>query len=423
MYSFNLTKFRKTTVLAVVFSTILILPLTATASGESSARALGMGGAFSALASGVNAARFNPANLGFADYQDNGIEFIGFGANFSNNAFTLDDYNDYNGSTWTDQDKADILTKIPDGGLTFRGNLNASAFSVALGSFVLSNEVSVNAYVNLNKDIIDLALNGNTFADTISFEGSYSEVLAYGSTSLSYGRPIYSNGTREVAIGASVKYIKGLGIEEVIEMDGAIATLNTGFEGQGRLIAKTSTGGSGFGLDLGASIKLDNSMAAGISIKNFLSSITWNKNNEEHGYIFNFDTLTIDNSSGDFFVSDDYSVPTGEFKSSLPSVMVVGLAKTSGKLLWAIDWEQGFKLSSGSSTKPRISAGIEWNKFSVLPLRTGFSTGGGKNTAFSFGSSLKLSLFYVDFAVVTGSSFSAGSTKGLNFAVASGINF
>lgn len=423
MYTYNLTQARKIMVVAFVLLSLVILPSNANSSGESSARALGMGGAHSALASGVNAARYNPANLGFTDFRKNEIELIGFGANFSNNSFTLDDYNYYNGSFWTAQDKSDILAKIPDGGLTFKGNLTASAFSIALGSFVLTNEVSADAYVNLNKDIIDLVLNGNTFADTISFEGSYSEVLAYGATSLSYGKSIYSRGTRQIAVGASVKYIKGLGIEQVIEMDGAAVTMSTGFEGQGRLIANTATGGSGYGLDLGASVKLNDSYSAGISIKNFLSTITWNKGTEEHGYVFNFDTLTLDNSSGDFFVSDDYSAPIGEFKTSLPSVMTVGLAKTSGKLLWAVDWEQGFKLSSSTSTKPRIAAGIEWSGFSLLPIRTGFSTGGGKNTAFSFGSSLKLSFFYIDFAAVTGSSFSAGSTKGLNFAVASGINF
>ncbi len=333
------------------------------AGAESTARALGMGGAFSGLAGGVDAVRYNPANLGFADYQKKSVELFGIGVNISNNSFTLDDYNNYTGAFLTDGDKSDIMNKIPEEGLNFKANVHASALSFSVGAFALSNEVSGDSYVNINKDLVNLILNGNSFADTISFQGTYSEAIAYATTSFSYGRSIYSMGTREIAIGATVKYITGLGIEQIIEMDGSVTTLMTGLQGQGKLIAQTASGGSGYGFDLGASIRLNNSYTAGLSIKNLVSSINWTKSPEEHGYIFNFDTVTIDNIDQDFVVSDDYSKPLASFTTSLPSVMVTGIAKTSGELLWAIDWEQGFSLTAGSSSKPRISAGLEWNKF------------------------------------------------------------
>ena len=61
--------------------------------GQSSARSVAMGGAHIGLASGIDAAKYNPANLGLSNHRYTGIELVGFGANISNNAFTLSYYN------------------------------------------------------------------------------------------------------------------------------------------------------------------------------------------------------------------------------------------------------------------------------------------------------------------------------------------
>lgn len=389
----------------------------------SSAQAVAMGGAFTSLATGVDAARFNPANLGLRDYQVKGLELVGFGANISNNSFTLDDYNRYTGAYLTDADKNDILQKIPKEGLNINAEAHASVFSLSLGSFVFSGEGIGAADVNLNKDIIGLVLNGNSFADTIRINGTHSEAIGYATFGISYGRPIYQFGTRQVAIGASLKYIRGFGIEEIIEVDGMATTDTTGFAGQGEIIARTATGGSGYAIDFGAALRFNQSYTIGASVRNILSSISWNSSAEEHGYLFNFDTLTIDNIEDDFFVSDDYTKPIDGFKTSLPAVLTVGLAKTSGSLLWAVDWEQGFRRAAGASSKPRIAAGVQWSLIRFLPLRMGYSLGGNRDAAFSFGSGLGLSAYYLDLAFVTGSRISGGSSKGLNFAVTTGIRF
>ncbi|MFH1374132.1 MAG: hypothetical protein ABII79_10080 [bacterium] len=202
-----------------------------------------------------------------------------------------------------------------------------------------------------------------------------------------------------------------------------MATYETGFSGDGRLIAQTATGGSGYALDVGAAARINNNYTVGISIKNFLSTLKWTQQTEEHGYLFSFDTVTVDNMSDDYVVSDDYTEDIPAFSTTLPSVMNVGLANTSGSLLWAINWEQGFRRAAGASAKPRLSLGLEWTKLGILPLRTGFATGGDKNTAWSFGSGLDLSPFHLDLAVVTGSSLTPASSKGLNFAFSTGLHF
>jgi hypothetical protein len=133
--------------------------------------------------------------------------------------------------------------------------------------------------------------------------------------------------------------------------------------------------------------------------------------------------MTVDNMGDDYVVSDDYTIELESFSTTLPAVMTVGIAKHSGNVRWAVDWEQGFRLAAGASTKPRLAAGVELAPISMFPLRAGFATGGGKNTAFSFGSGMHFPLFHIDYAIVTGSSLSGYSSKGLNLAFSAGLQF
>ena len=72
--------------ISVIIILILLLPVVGISAGLPSARSVAMGGAFTGMASGIEAARFNPANLGLADHQDRGVELLGIGAKVSNNA-------------------------------------------------------------------------------------------------------------------------------------------------------------------------------------------------------------------------------------------------------------------------------------------------------------------------------------------------
>lgn len=402
---------------------LLLLATGAMAGGQSSARSVAMGGAHIGLASGVDAAFYNPANLGLSNHHQTGLELLGVGADISNNAFSLSDYNKYSGAFLTTQDKQDILDKIPAEGLHLNVDAEATAMAISSGPFALTMTGVGQADINLNRDIFDLILNGNTYADTINVTGSYSNVVSYGSAAISYGMPLYTHGNRQLAIGITAKYLRGIAIEQVTELQGMVATYATGFAGNGRAVTRTATGGSGMGLDLGAALKLSNKYTVGAKIENAMSSIKWSHDPKEYGYLFSFDTMTFDNMGDDYVVSDDYNKAIPEFSTSLPRTLTTGLAKTSGKLLWALDWQQGFSKEPGNSTKPRISVGAEYSLLGLLPLRAGYATGGEKNTAFSFGSGLHLLGYYLDVAGVTGSSFSGNSSKGLNFAVSTGFHF
>ncbi len=392
-------------------------------SGElSSARSLALGGAMTALASGVDAAKFNPAILALNERAPLQLELISLGFNVSNNSWTLDDYNKYSGAVLSASDKSDILSKIPREGLNLKADAEAAALSAALGKFAFSVSGAGSADANLNREIIELLLNGNTFTDSIIATGSYSDAIAYAKVGLSYGHLVYEAGSRQLAVGGTLKYIRGLGFEEIVELKGLAATMATGFQGNGEIIARTAAGGTGYALDLAGALQFNRDYTVGARLENVLGSINWNKNAREHGYIFNFDTLTVSNA-GDVVVDSEYTKNLPSFSTRLPAVLNLGVANTSGKLLWAVNWEQGFKRTAESSTKPRLAVGLEWLKLGAVPLRAGFSFGGGRGESFSLGSGIDVKPFYLDFAGVTGTGLSIYSAKGLKLALSTGVRF
>ena len=239
-----------------------------TNAGElTSARSVAMGGALTALADGVDAAKFNPANLGLSGYQITGLELISAGINISNNSFTLSDYNNYTGATLSTADKDDIMNKIPKEGLNLRASSEVAAMSLSLGKYVFSISAVGAADISLNRDILELVFYGATFSDSISVDGSYSDGLAYVQAGLSYGHRVYQAGQREFSIGTTIKYIRGLVVEEMVELSGTAVILITGLEGQGRMVARTASGGTGYGIDIGAALKLNEHYTLGLRIE------------------------------------------------------------------------------------------------------------------------------------------------------------
>ena len=403
---------------------LFFITVAANAGGLSAARAVAMGGAHMGLAGGVYAPLYNPANIGLQEYREIGLEVAGAGVQINNNSFTLEDYNNYTGAVLSDEDKSVILGKIPGEGLKITGEAEAGALSFSYGSMVLSINGVAATEVDLGKDALRLFLEGNSIDDEFTLEGMYSEAIVYGSVGLSYATPIYTAGTRQLAVGGTFKYLRGFAYEDVTELHGGVVTLATGFVGEGTMIARTATGGSGYGIDIGAALKLNDSYTAGISFSNVLSNMNWNNNTEEHGYHFQIDTLNFDQMDDDTIdVSDDWSVPIDDFSTGLPTVMKVGLANTDGSLLWAVDYIQGFKLAAGSSSKPRIAAGVEYRLLGSMPLRGGYSIGGGKGSVISAGFGVDVSMVHLDLAVSTGNTFNLDATKGLHLALSTGIRF
>lgn len=394
------------------------------AAGVGNARAAAMAGAYTSLASGYYCPSFNPANLGFESNRIRGLQLFGAGFSVKNNSLSLEDYNTYTGARLTQADKDELLSKVPNEGLKASADAEVNALGVGWSNFAVTLSGIGAAEINLGRAPMELLLNGNSMADTVNLENVYGEGYYLGAVNISYGRRIYKNIDRQLAVGATFRYLKGFGYEEIVQADGQLATLVTGYDGSGDLAARTASGGIGFTLDLGAALQINKDYTVGATLFNFLSAIRWNRETEEHRYTFFFDTVTAVNMSNDsLFVSTDTTIAIGPFTSHLPSTIKVGLARTRGSILWAVDWEQGFKKAAGSSTTPRISAGGEYHALRFLPVRAGFGLGGKQGSTFACGLGIEVSRFHLDLAVANYNAIVGSSGKGLTFAFNSGIRF
>lgn len=413
--------------LAALITIVIILSFMAVpgaASGLANARAMGMAGAYISLARGHDCSSFNPANLGLDGGQRNGLQLFGLGAAVSNNSFSLDDYNRYTGASLSEQDKNELLDKIPAEGLKVSADAEATACGLSLGNMAISLSAIGAAEINLGRTAMELLLKGNTMADTIDLDGMYGDGFGLASVNFSYGQRLYKNYDRQLAVGGTFHYLRGLGYEEVMELNGHAATLMSGYSGAGSLTSRTATGGSGYAVDFGAALKVSKSYTIGVTAYNLYSHIRWDQDTKEHRYSFAFDTLVLAMMDGDSLItSEDTTVAISPFTSKLPSLIRVGLAHTTGRLLWAVDWEQGFKRGAGTSANPRVSAGGEYRLSRFLPLRAGMAVGGKTGTTYAAGLGLDFALVYFDFGAANYNAVNGASGKGLTLGIQSGIRF
>ena len=394
----------------------------ADAVGLSIARSAGMAGAYMGMASGVEASRYNPANLGLTSHQRTGLLLAGAGVTFANNSFSLADYNKYSGAILTQADKDYILGKIPVEGLIVSADAEASVAGVANGSIALAFTGQAGAEMNLGHTVLDLLLNGNAYGDTLKLQSMYGSAIAYGGVGVSYGFPVLALGNRQLAFGVTAKYLKGFYYNDIVRLTGDAVTLTTGFAGDGSIILNTAQGGTGYGLDFGAALKLSEHYTAGISLYNAVSRIRWDYKPKEEGFLYSFDSLYVGSVADSLSVTQNYTRTINPFVTSLPRVLRTGIANTTGRLQWAFDWTQGFTLAPGSSTKPRVALGAEWRLIPLVPLRAGYALGGSQGAQLAGGAGLDLGPLYFDFAALSASGTGSGA-RGLQLAVSSGLNF
>jgi len=370
--------------------------------GVSNARSLAMGGAYLAVANGVEAPRWNPANLGLHDRPNFSMNLISFGAAFSNNSFSKNDYDLYNGASLTPQMKADILNKIPDDGLRFDVDSEVDALAFSWKNFALAISAESSAKMNLSRTFVDVALNGNQLDKVYDFSDSGGEAFAVSTVGLSYGKALYVPLFRDFAVGATFKYVIGLAHAEVIDAYGVMGTTFDGAYGDARAKVRHATGGSGLVADFGAAAMVGDKLTIGLTIRNLISSVKWNKEVKIQEYGVTADSLTVDSIdefSADSLIDDyDRELDGDSFSKNLPAELRLGGAYRSGRLLLSADYVQGFKNRPGVSTKPQLALGAEFRLIGFLPLRAGIALGGSHGASSGAGFGLRSGTFEMNFA-------------------------
>ncbi len=404
---------------------IIILLLWADTSaplGLSNARSLSMGGAYTALARGNEAPLWNPANLSFKDNRGLSLNLFSLGGLVENNAFSLKDYNEYNGRFWDDQDKDNILSQVPASGLNLNAQAEASALGFSIGSFSLVSYAQGVTDLNFPKEPFELLLIGNEMNDTVSLRGTSGEAYAYAALSFSFGKSILKLGEKEIGIGANLKYLQGIVYQKITRASGEVRIRETGVAGESDLILNSAMGGKGYGLDIGIATKLNPKWTVGLFLSNPISRIKWDRKTEERGYQFQIDSLNLSNSGEDsVFLSEDYTRDIDPFVTRLPLAAKAGISYQGKKILLSFDWEQGFENGPGVSKTPKLSLGTEFELLTFLPLRTGLSVGGKEGLSLSGGFGLDFGSVFFDLGIVNKNALFPNNSKGVGLSLDCGL--
>lgn len=427
-----MNKYRfKITIARIGLTTLAIVALLAGplfAWGESNPRALAMGGAYTALSFGHEAAGYNPANLGLSRTNSFTIDLFSVGVSLKNNSFSLADYNKYTGAFLTDSDKDAIIDKIPSEGLKLNVLTEAAGLNFAVGRLAFNFRGLGASKINLDRDPFELLLYGNAVKSDVSLSDTRGEAWAIADGALSYGHSLKQWPGGELAIGGSFHYLYGIAHEKITYAEGGVSTTPGGFIGDGRMIVRSSLGGSGLALDLGTAMVFADKWVFSASWQNVYSRIKWDRDNEEmlltfHMDPINYDNLADDEISDSLVTSSDTTYDVAPFTSTLPSVIKLGISRSYKKLTWALDWEQGVSSGASQAVTPRIAGGLEYFPVGFLPLRAGTAFGGDRGTIFSTGFGLKLGAFRLDTAIASNGTLNPGSVKGASFALAMGLRF
>lgn len=335
------------------------------------------------------------------------------------------------------EDKTRLKNLFDDGGF-LTGSASATLLNVVFkvsrnfGAIGFSINENAGAFFDFPESIIDLALEGNPIGSVYDFSGSRLDMVWMRDYTFTYARDFRDvfRGFRNFYIGVSMKIVQGFAMTHSDHINTLFETgANSEILTRGDLLGYAAfskdfgieydfdtTGvkqtndftpfptpaGSGIGFDLGITTKVNDKLTLSFAITG-LGSIKWDNNVAEYSsdVAVVFDDIS-DEASRDSLLDQ----VTGEgryinsIETELPSAIRFGAAINverffkkgafPGRLLVALDYNQGLNNTAMSSKKTRISLGAEWLPTEMFPIRTGFSFGGLYGFAWSFGTGIDL---------------------------------
>jgi len=348
-----------------------------------------MGGTHCAVARDVEAVGWNPANLALPREQSVSISLVSVGVTVANSAFSLGDYNRYNGETWTEATKEEILGRVPSGGLDVGSGAEARALGFSWRNFALSASAVAAGHGRVDRDPLELLLFGNEPDSVYRLEDTAGRTHAMWQVAVSWAYPVETKKVKSLGVGITARYHRGLGYYEVGQVRGEMVSLDTGWRVEGDARARRAEGGTGFSVDIGLAAELDDKWTLGVSLAN-VGSVTWNKKARANNGSITADSLRVRDLTEaeafeDLFDPVDESLALQAFSASVPTVVRAGMAWKDRRLLLAFDWEQGVRRAPGATLRPRVSAGAEVQVTGWHAVRSGVSVGGRDGTVFAFG--------------------------------------
>jgi len=402
---------------------LLLLAAAAPVLAQGHVRAMGMGGAGTAVARGLAAVDWNPANLVMNRRGEVTVGLASLAVDVHNNSFSLDRYNQVTGAVLTEADKQLLLGDIPEGGLVLDANVRASALGFCVGPFALSVQGLAGGSGTLDRDFFDLILMGNEIGQSFAFDDTDGEASALAAATLSWATPLVTRRTHRLSMGVNARYLHGLYDFRVETATGGLTADLDGVSGAAAASYLTSRGGRGWTVDLGLNLQAPRGWTFGLAVDNLAGAMDWDTDVERHLWSVAADSLTAATDDLEDQVIEKEATEAGDpYTADLPARLRLGAANRLGRLLYAADLAVPLDDRPGDGGA-ELCVGLELQVASWFRPRVGAATGGPAGRRASLGLGLGLGPLRWDLAVANQGGFVPADTKGLSFASGFGMAF
>lgn len=420
--------------ISIVICMIFIFTVNAIAQPISNPTSFALGDAYITKASGVQALYWNPAKLGIIE---NPFTISLLQSNFSvyNNAFSLAYYNDITGKYLSEDDKKELLDKIPESGFELNGNFGTFIPCLALSykNYAIAFSIIGAGYGNFSKNYFDLLLNGNEWETVYDFKDNDAEAALFGEIKLGYGKELNIEKLKEFFVikdsippiyaGLNLGILHGYNYAEITNFEGHLYTKDTGFFVDNNIEYRTCAGGNGLRFDVGLFSQITHNISIGLTVNNIFGFIHWNKDCKSNINRFYADSIMVSELEDSLFTSIDTSYSINSFTQKIPISMRLGSSYKYKKIEMYFEYVQGFKNSILTSTQPKFSIGCEYFVHKNIPIRIGFGIGGNEPWHFSYGIAFEKSRFEIGFAFRYYKAFLPNYSQGVAFSFGSMLKF
>lgn len=235
-----------------------------------SPRALGVGGAYVAVARGHEAVFSNPANLGLSGNPRWSLGFPQVSAGATVLGPDLSDVRRYlSYDDLSDAERADLLSEIPTGGTALEADVRAPLVTWQSGGLALGVAYGFMGEHTVGRDLVDLFLNGYQQGRTDYQVGNTAGRRAtFWDFAAAYGRSV-----GPLSVGATAHYYLGRSMVQTRAFeptyDLAARDIRVDYVGV------RAEGGRGWGLDLGAALQPAPGLTLSAAVANVVHSMEW----------------------------------------------------------------------------------------------------------------------------------------------------
>ena len=369
---------------------LAIAPFAASAQGNASAAAGGMGGNYTALARNFNAVSWNPANLGLPGNARFSLALVSPQLGMGTGPVTLSDFNDYSGQVVPASVRNTWLQRISDNdGQAIGGDLDLTPIALSIGPVALSTTTTARANGAMPAGVAELLFFGNAgrtgSAQDYAFDDLKVDLNATTTIAAAYGRKLASVPLLgDFAIGVTGKYIVGHGMASMRDNGSTLTSNPVAVQLDAPMVltdTSTINNGSGFGLDVGAAWAFGE-FRVGASLQNIINTFQWNTDDLYYMPV----KATFDESSRESEIDEILplsSAPaalreelTARIDNSKPRpTLALGGAYTGFRFLTlAADIRQRFGDGLELGPKTHIGVGAELKVIPFVPLRAGVTS-------------------------------------------------